>query len=38
MDKASVLMQMFATTHFGAKPEEFQKNTLKKTTKGNHWG
>ncbi|XP_058976929.1 RUN domain-containing protein 1 isoform X2 [Musca domestica] len=38
MDKASLLMQMFATTHFGAKPEEFQKNTLKKTNKGNHWG
>uniref|UniRef100_A0A1I8QA64 RUN domain-containing protein n=1 Tax=Stomoxys calcitrans TaxID=35570 RepID=A0A1I8QA64_STOCA len=38
MDKASILMQMFATTHFGAKPEEFQKNTLKKTNKGNHWG
>ncbi|XP_055913708.1 RUN domain-containing protein 1 [Eupeodes corollae] len=38
MDKASVLMQMFATTHFGLKPDRFQKNTLKKTSKGNHWG
>lgn len=38
MDKASLLMQMFATTHFGSKQEQFQKNTLKKTHKGNHWG
>ncbi|XP_055844100.1 RUN domain-containing protein 1 [Episyrphus balteatus] len=38
MDKASLLMQMFATTHFGLKPDRFQKNTLKKTSKGNHWG
>lgn len=38
MDKASLLMQMFATTHFGSKQEQFQKNTLKKTNKGNHWG
>lgn len=38
MDKASLLMQMFATTHFGLKSDRFQKNTLKKTSKGNHWG
>lgn len=38
LDKASLLMQMFATTHFGSKQEQFQKNTLKKTNKGNHWG
>lgn len=38
IDKASLLMQMFATTHFGSKQEQFQKNTLKKTHKGNHWG
>uniref|UniRef100_W8BD41 RUN domain-containing protein 1 n=1 Tax=Ceratitis capitata TaxID=7213 RepID=W8BD41_CERCA len=38
LDKASLLMQMFATTHFGAKADQFQKNTLKKTSKGNHWG
>ncbi|KAL9878816.1 RUN domain-containing protein 1 [Glossina fuscipes fuscipes] len=38
MDKASLLMQMFASTHFGSKPEHFQKNILKKTDKGNHWG
>lgn len=38
MDKASILMQMFATTHFGTKAHQFQKNTLKKTSKGNHWG
>ncbi|XP_067641630.1 RUN domain-containing protein 1 [Eurosta solidaginis] len=38
LDKASLLMQMFASTHFGAKADQFQKNTLKKTSKGNHWG
>lgn len=38
LDKASILMQMFATQHLGAKAEHFQKNTLKKTQKGNHWG
>ncbi|XP_039961198.1 RUN domain-containing protein 1 [Bactrocera tryoni] len=38
LDKASLLMQMFATTHFGAKADQFQKNAMKKTSKGNHWG
>ncbi|KAH8366511.1 hypothetical protein KR084_000094 [Drosophila pseudotakahashii] len=40
LDKASILMQMFASTHL-AKPrnhDEFQQNSLKKTHKGNHWG
>jgi len=40
LDKASVLMQMFASTHL-VKPrthDEFQQNSLKKTHKGNHWG
>nr|XP_036676092.1 RUN domain-containing protein 1 [Drosophila suzukii] len=40
LDKASILMQMFASTHLG-KPrshDEFQQNSLKKTHKGNHWG
>ncbi|XP_017067623.1 RUN domain-containing protein 1 [Drosophila eugracilis] len=40
LDKASMLMQMFASTHL-AKPrshDEFQQNSLKKTHKGNHWG
>ncbi|XP_016986477.1 RUN domain-containing protein 1 [Drosophila rhopaloa] len=40
LDKASILMQMFASTHL-AKPrshDEFQQNLLKKTHKGNHWG
>ncbi|KAH8339543.1 hypothetical protein KR074_005728 [Drosophila pseudoananassae] len=39
LDKASLLMQMFASTHL-AKPrhDDFQQNSLKKTHKGNHWG
>ncbi|KAL7743579.1 hypothetical protein ACLKA6_013384 [Drosophila palustris] len=38
LDKASLLMQMFATTHFAKRQEDFQQNSLKKTHKGNHWG
>ncbi|XP_034489982.1 RUN domain-containing protein 1 [Drosophila innubila] len=38
LDKASLLMQMFATTHFAKRQEDFQHNSLKKTHKGNHWG
>ncbi|XP_001354494.3 RUN domain-containing protein 1 [Drosophila pseudoobscura] len=38
LDKASILMQMFATTHLAKPREDFQQNTLKKTHKGNHWG
>ncbi|KAH8244980.1 hypothetical protein KR032_003470 [Drosophila birchii] len=39
LDKASLLMQMFASTHL-VKPrhDDFQQNLLKKTHKGNHWG
>ncbi|XP_017054997.1 RUN domain-containing protein 1 [Drosophila ficusphila] len=40
LDKASILMQMFASTHM-TKPrshDDFQQNSLKKTHKGNHWG
>ncbi|KAH8267037.1 hypothetical protein KR044_000486, partial [Drosophila immigrans] len=39
LDKASLLMQMFATTHFASRRQaDFQQNSLKKTHKGNHWG
>lgn len=38
LDKASLLMQMFATTHFAKRQTDFQQNSLKKTNKGNHWG
>ncbi|KAH8416783.1 hypothetical protein KR222_004081, partial [Zaprionus bogoriensis] len=38
LDKASLLMQMFATTHFAKRQADFQQNSLKKTNKGNHWG
>lgn len=38
LDKASLLMQMFATTHFAKRQADFQQNSLKKTHKGNHWG
>lgn len=38
LDKASLLMQMFATTHFVKRQADFQQNSLKKTNKGNHWG
>ncbi|KAH8273496.1 hypothetical protein KR018_008221, partial [Drosophila ironensis] len=42
LDKASLLMQMFASTHLakpaGRRQDDFQQNTLKKTHKGNHWG
>ncbi|EDW82764.2 uncharacterized protein Dwil_GK10170 [Drosophila willistoni] len=38
LDKASLLMQMFASTHFAKRQDDFQQNSLKKTHKGNHWG
>ncbi|XP_030378401.1 RUN domain-containing protein 1 [Scaptodrosophila lebanonensis] len=38
LDKASLLMQMFASTHFATRQADFQQNSLKKTHKGNHWG
>ncbi|XP_059469249.1 RUN domain-containing protein 1 [Neocloeon triangulifer] len=39
MKKMSDLLQMFAVTQFGCGSEAaFRKNSLKKTTKANHWG
>ncbi|XP_037934040.1 RUN domain-containing protein 1 isoform X2 [Teleopsis dalmanni] len=38
VDKASLLMQMFTTTHFDPTAHRFQKNILKKTNKASHWG
>ncbi|CAB3377120.1 Hypothetical predicted protein [Cloeon dipterum] len=39
MKKMSDLLQMFAVTQFGCGTEAaFKKNSLKKTTKANHWG
>jgi hypothetical protein len=39
MKKMSDLLQMFAATQFGCGSEAaFKKNSLKKTTKANHWG
>lgn len=32
------LLQMFAVAHFGCGKRGFQKNVIKKTPKGNHWG
>jgi hypothetical protein len=38
MRHALTLLQIFAITQFGCGGREFQKNLLKRTTKGNHWG
>ncbi|CAI9733691.1 Hypothetical predicted protein [Octopus vulgaris] len=38
MKKALALLQVFAITQLGCGTQEFQKNLLKRTTKGNHWG
>ncbi|XP_017852396.1 RUN domain-containing protein 1 [Drosophila busckii] len=38
LDKASLLMQMFASTHFARRHADFEQNSLKKTHKGDHWG
>ncbi|KAJ6647188.1 RUN domain-containing protein 1 [Pseudolycoriella hygida] len=38
LDKAAALLNIFAVTQFGCGSNNFQKNSLKKTTKGNHWG
>lgn len=38
MRHALTLLQIFAITQFGCGGREFQKNVLKRTTKGNHWG
>lgn len=32
------MLNIFAVTQFGCGSNSFQKNSLKKTTKGNHWG
>lgn len=36
--KASALLDMFAITQFGCGNPRIQRNSLKKTAKGNHWG
>lgn len=38
LEKASNILNIFAVTQLGCGANGFQKNTLKKTTKGNHWG
>lgn len=38
MRRALALLQIFAATQFGCGAEHFHKNSLKKTTRGNHWG
>lgn len=36
--KASAILDMFAITQFGCSHPRIQRNSLKKTAKGNHWG
>ncbi|XP_071122884.1 RUN domain-containing protein 1-like [Mytilus edulis] len=36
--KSIELLQMFLISQFGCGGRDFQRNLLKKTTKGNHWG
>ncbi|XP_023212617.1 RUN domain-containing protein 1-like, partial [Centruroides sculpturatus] len=36
--RALMLLQMFAITQFGCGSRAFERNMLKKTTKGSHWG
>ena len=38
LDRASAMLNIFALTQLGCSSGRFQKNTLKRTTKGNHWG
>lgn len=38
MKQALTVLQIFAVSQFGCGGREFQKNLLKRTTKGNHWG
>lgn len=38
LEKASNILNIFAVTQLGCGAHHFQKNTLKRTTKGNHWG
>lgn len=36
--KASAILDMFAITQLGCSSQRIQRNSLKKTAKGNHWG
>lgn len=36
--KTAALLQMFALLQLGCGPQQFRKNNLKTTMKGNHWG
>ncbi|CAH1787378.1 unnamed protein product [Owenia fusiformis] len=38
MKRALTILQIFAISQFGCGGREFQKNLLKRTPKGNHWG
>lgn len=38
MKQALTVLQIFAISQFGCGGREFQRNLLKRTTKGNHWG
>lgn len=38
IDRATAVLNIFAETQLGCNNNRFQKNTLKKTTKFNHWG
>lgn len=38
IQKAAVILQMFAMLHIGCRTPHFKKNDLKNTMKGNHWG
>ena len=38
MRQALTVLQIFAISQFGCGGKEFERNLLKRTTKGNHWG
>ncbi len=38
MKQALTVLQIFAISQFGCGGKDFQKNLLKRTSKGNHWG
>lgn len=38
VQRTAALVQMFAMLHLGCGPQQFKKNNLKTTMKGNHWG
>lgn len=38
LDRATAVLNIFAETQLGCSSSHFQKNTLKKTNKYNHWG